>query len=465
MSFEKVTNIKNIRRENWPYIMIWIVYYAWVIVFTTWWTASPLTDQVYGTNIRNALQAINLLSSAAFVFIIKKEWFIYTSRIGAAALVVTSVLFMVLRQPQLQLINIIFLGISLGCVNSGILMPFVFVLNNTEKFYAVVCSNFLICILTFLQELNLLNITNGFYFSFAMLLLSLSAVLFFRKGCMEAAAPRKPAPIPKTHRILYITVIINCLYAILCKGVGRAFLTLADTQTTQQLRPIYYIGGMAGCLIYVFIYFFFKKSIHVTWNLTFGTFVVAMLIYAFSGENSGLLAFFAFLVGIGGTIGMINMYYILGVIGKKYDSLMYVRISILFIGICGGVSGVALGNLLTSSNAELLSVTIAIWSSVIVMVLLIISPALASSYFKEEWAQDSQKHEIDNEHLQRFAKYKLSEREIQLCKLLLDGYTLRQAAAYMGVAYSTANTYCNSIYRKMKINSRLELISVLKEND
>ena len=71
----KVTNIKNIKKENLAYIVTWIIYYAWVIVFTTWWTASPLTDEVYGTDSRVILHSLNLVSSAICVFLMKKEWF------------------------------------------------------------------------------------------------------------------------------------------------------------------------------------------------------------------------------------------------------------------------------------------------------------------------------------------------------------------------------------------------------
>ncbi|HOV41912.1 MAG TPA: helix-turn-helix transcriptional regulator, partial [Oscillospiraceae bacterium] len=76
---------------------------------------------------------------------------------------------------------------------------------------------------------------------------------------------------------------------------------------------------------------------------------------------------------------------------------------------------------------------------------------------------DSQFSEIDNEQLNIFLKYKLSRREIEVCKLLLQGYTLRQISGILSIGYSTVNTYCTSIYRKTKINSRTELMQVFKD--
>lgn len=59
--------------------------------------------------------------------------------------------------------------------------------------------------------------------------------------------------------------------------------------------------------------------------------------------------------------------------------------------------------------------------------------------------------------------YKLTPAEIEVCSLLLDGYTLRQISVMVSKAYATINTYCTSIYRKLNINSRVELLLLLQE--
>jgi len=72
-------------------------------------------------------------------------------------------------------------------------------------------------------------------------------------------------------------------------------------------------------------------------------------------------------------------------------------------------------------------------------------------------------HHLTRRDLHMFRKYKLSNREIEVCKLLLQGFTMRQIAAILSLAYPTVNTYCTSIYRKLNINSRTELLLVFKE--
>lgn len=52
----------------------------------------------------------------------------------------------------------------------------------------------------------------------------------------------------------------------------------------------------------------------------------------------------------------------------------------------------------------------------------------------------------------------LTPREQDLYLLLLEGFTLKESAKQLGVKYSTANTHMSSIYKKLEVSSRAELI-------
>jgi DNA-binding CsgD family transcriptional regulator len=52
----------------------------------------------------------------------------------------------------------------------------------------------------------------------------------------------------------------------------------------------------------------------------------------------------------------------------------------------------------------------------------------------------------------------LTPRETDLYYLLLEGYTLKESAKVLSVKYSTANTHMTAIYKKLRVNSRAELI-------
>nr|WP_300094225.1 helix-turn-helix transcriptional regulator [Sedimentibacter sp.] len=461
---ENVVNFRVVRKCNYPYIFIWVVYYAWVVVFTTWWTASPLIDKVYGIGTRNILHSVNLISSAVFVFVLKREWYTWTAKMGSAFILVGMAAFLLFKNefPVLSAASAVITGIFLGCVNISILIPFVFILNNTEKFYAVVGSNILISILSMTKDSlgsSFIPGIAGAILSFAVLAAGLLAVLFFKEHD-ELHENKESVEMPSR---IYMTLVINCVFAALCKGIAKGMLNSAAATSSMPVMNIYYIGGLVGCILYFTVYKRTRNAIHLAWNITFGSMTMGFLCFSFMSHIEGLTAAFSVFTGIGSTMGMINMYYILGVIGKKYNSFRYVQLSILFIGICGGLAGVMLGNLIYEVDAFNLSVISSIISAGIMIVFLMMSPILTKTYYSDEWAEDSQRIEVDNDHMYMFRKYSLSKRETEVCRLLLEGYTLRQISAIISIAYPTVNTYCTSLYRKLKINSRTELFVLFKD--
>ncbi len=52
----------------------------------------------------------------------------------------------------------------------------------------------------------------------------------------------------------------------------------------------------------------------------------------------------------------------------------------------------------------------------------------------------------------------LTPRELDVFRLLLEGYTLQETADQLGVKYSTVNTHMTAIYKKLGVKSRAELI-------
>ena len=52
----------------------------------------------------------------------------------------------------------------------------------------------------------------------------------------------------------------------------------------------------------------------------------------------------------------------------------------------------------------------------------------------------------------------LTARELDVFRLLLEGYTLQETADLLGVKYATVNTHTTAIYKKLGVKSRAELI-------
>lgn len=437
-----------------PYIMIWIFYYAWVIVFTSWWTSSDITDKLMGSESRVLLHSLNLLSSAIFVWIIKPDKFKKYSSFGGVFVLLFSILSMIQGNALFHIISIVLLSISLGLLNISILIPMVYILNHTEKLIAIVGSNFLISILVYLQEIKFLTISNGVYFSFILLIISVLPILFFNKEHLDS----KKIINSKLNKTMYLTIILNCAFAILCKGIGKAFVMMAIDKTALLLNQTYYIGGIIGCFISFLIYKSKRLGNYFSWNIIFGLFTVAMMIYGYAEADSSY-HIFSILMGFISTMGMINMYYCLGVIGQKYANHSYVKVSIVAIGLLGGVVGTRLGNNISNFNDVTSSRLLSIISVGIILLFLVLSPNISNVYYNDEI---DKKEREKNNLINNLKKYNLTPREKELCLNLLKGYTLRQSAIIMGIKYHTLNTYYKNIYKKLKINSKIELINKLK---
>lgn len=52
----------------------------------------------------------------------------------------------------------------------------------------------------------------------------------------------------------------------------------------------------------------------------------------------------------------------------------------------------------------------------------------------------------------------LTQREFEMFHLLVEGYTLKECSAQLSIKYSTANTHMTSIYKKLEVNTKAELI-------
>ncbi|HWQ58857.1 MAG TPA: helix-turn-helix transcriptional regulator [Clostridia bacterium] len=459
---DNVVDFRNIRKRSLPYFVIWIVYYAWVIAFATWWTASPQNGDVFNEQFRSLMHAVNLISSAVFVFIIRKEWFVKLARVAALLVVAGVAAFFLVENHTLRLILAVASSVAIGCINICILMPFVFTLNNTEKLYAVVGSNLIIQLVSLLLAPRAQERVE-LAFSLAMLAVSVGATWFFRQKDLSDETEGGKLALPKLPKRIYLTIFFNCAFAILCKGAGKGILNISEHIAGIPLMTWNFLGGLIGCALFPAVYLYSKKAYLWHGNMTFAFVAMGLFCNAFAGYSAGFAIAFAVLLGIGNAMGMINMYYIIGVVGKKYDSMKYIRLSIALIGVCGGVSGVLLGNIISESNTFGISIVASVVSAAVMILLLISSPFLAQSHYESDWAKDSQRAEVDNEQLYLFSKYNLSKREIEVCKLLLQGFTMRQISGMLALAYPTVNTYCTSIYRKVGINSRAELMQVFRD--
>ena len=98
--------------------------------------------------------------------------------------------------------------------------------------------------------------------------------------------------------------------------------------------------------------------------------------------------------------------------------MRYLKWSIVLIGLCGGVSGIAAGNIIHSVNNSVLTLAASLATVAVMLLFMVLAPLLVQEQYYGDWARDSEMSEIDNDQLYLFRKYRLSKRETEVCRLL-----------------------------------------------
>jgi DNA-binding CsgD family transcriptional regulator len=112
---------------------------------------------------------------------------------------------------------------------------------------------------------------------------------------------------------------------------------------------------------------------------------------------------------------------------------------------------------------ESLIFLVLIISAAMALFYFVIAPILTQNYFTDDWVGDSELSEVDAPRALLFEGYGFTKRETQVCRLLLEGYTMRQVGAALKISQATVNTHCTSLYRKTNVNSKIQLLKLFTD--
>lgn len=240
----------------------------------------------------------------------------------------------------------------------------------------------------------MLNQNAEAFLAAGILAAALSPVFFFDKRPINGPAEGKLITHKVARPAAILTIVSSTLGAVVFLGVGRAVLNMNASLSGAAVLTWYYLGGIAGSFLYAFIFFLPRGSVHMALSLPFGCAAAGLLCNTYAAHSANMAVIFALLLGIGTSTGMSTVYYLLGVVGKKFNSMSYVRLSILVIGV-GGVTGVIIGSGIGSlTDSAQISVTVTVASFAAVVMVLIFSPAIVRVCFADNWAGDMTLSEI-----------------------------------------------------------------------
>jgi DNA-binding CsgD family transcriptional regulator len=448
---KRVVSVKGIRVQ--PYLIAWVAYYTWSLVFVTAHTNAPDSGSVYSSEARALIHGALLLCTAVSISVCRKPWFVRFVRIGAVILLCSLTAFLFLLPGSAAVFAAPVIGGAMGLICAGVVIPFVFIMSNTEKFYAVVISNILVSALAPLVQLGILGGAEKLV-SFIVAIVCLLPLFRFKA---EDVPGNGTEPMPKAKKITYFTLVINFVFAVVVLGFGKLMTDYMPGMSSASSRLWHAAGGLAGGGLYLLVFAFIRKSLNVTWNITFSCFFLAILSSAVGRGTVAPLS--SLLIGLSVTVGLINMFYNVGIIGQKYGNMNHLKL-IFWFGVAGGGFCILLDRFVLGEDAILIA-ALAV-SAVMAAFYFIVAPILARTYFEDDWVDDSEAGEIARikATVSQFNKLEglgLAPREREVCVLLLKSMSVKQIAAEMNLAFGTVNTYYRSLYRKLGISSKGEL--------
>lgn len=336
-----------------------------------------------------------------------------------------------------------------ACVMAGVVFAafgyaFFIVLNNREKLFAMIAAvplSVLCAVLTMYPVLaSILKVVLPALLFLICLYLRISPIGF---SSLNREVPTNPA--------FPILVLFGFILLLNDIAVPTVILNTANF-TVFYTVLIFFAGILAGILLLWFLQLRNKMGLDFMINLSLSLSGLGFTFFLPVKENPQFSYIGIFFFGVSYFLSLTNGYYLVGLIAKKLNSRKYYRLSICFCALCYIIGFFLIP---TGESSVLCVVCLAA-----ILIFFAFSSMIQKRVYSKDWTDDIYRPDVTHvSRLEaRLQECGLSPREALLCQYLLRGLTLKQSASEMGIAYPTANTYCTSLYKKLHINTRAELL-------
>ncbi len=458
-------SIKAVTKENLPYfwgfiaVSVWL--YAYFLPMGDFAVKVSQFDAIVGDS--NLHFFVMLISGSLIPLLFDGKKFVSASFYSVLISLVCflSVLFLGAGIPAKIILMIA--APCIGHIFISHVYTFFMVLNNSEKFYSMILVVLLPKVLMYIKP-KFSNTQLKFHL-FSFLILFIMITLAFSTYRIRSHADRVPsfqkikAP-KKAYSLMPMIFIVFALNDV----IAPATLQQITSFSKSQIESLYFIGVLVGLAVTLLLQTLFSANLCIMLNLSFAflTFGFVIDIIRMQYPDAGLVSAVCF--GIAYSIGIVNIYYLAGFMIKKFQSFYFYRTGFLLSSLCYFAATIFV-KIFGRDEMLVSPIFMAFVSICILIIFFFLSPFFDKMLYSGEWIDDAYREDI-SKHTRletKLKEYKLTPAEMEVCSLLLDGYTLRQISVMQSKAYATINTYCTSIYRKLNINSRVELLLLLQE--
>ncbi len=354
------------------------------------YAAFQIKTVMYGVSLGDLYAYTYAMVAAILIFFLDGANYIRYTVYGALVVFLgflASVVF-----PDISLIFFLFIlsALGMGLLAASAYYSFIMVLNNTEKFYSIVvifCTARLTLLIKPYTDISMLNMIMTKVMPTILLFAILVCTVFFKKNqtlsSKQSEKPIKPKIPIGAYSVLFIVVAVF----VLNEGVVPAMLKTIKGIAVQDIDRLYTAGAITGVIILLIFQPILKRSIWHMWNLSFYILALGFMVNIFTYWYVDLFRYSAVLYGCAYATGYINIYYMTGIMAKKYQSLKFLRIGVLTAAVSGILSHYVSFIVLSADSAVVSGIS-AFISIVVILVLFMLSPLFVKELYNAEWMDD-----------------------------------------------------------------------------
>lgn len=401
--------------------------------------------------------AFTVSATGMLVFAVPKN-IATISRISATLVVAGLIPWFILPEGYAAFVcaTIFMAGIG-GCLSSGS-FSFVFVLNNTERFFGLA---FMLLVIGLVELGAPFLLMHEMILKSLVLILALDLCIFMYLSKVQDYARGVKAPPVAFGPNIWLTLFI--LFSYFAIRIMNFHVPVFQQQSATEIWGTLTLLPVFICILLQAV---FKSSIWVMCNVFFITSITSYALW------HAQLPKVAYLFAGMDEVGLFVSFYLIGSVTNKFCDFRMHKLLVFLCMPMIGILYVMSDLLIRTSFAHIAPILI---SAVLFILFLLFSPAFSRHLFFSDWSEEfrklhmtccttgaKQEVKADEKFLPSLDDTNLSLREKQVVLLLLRGLTLRQIAPELGLTFSTVSTYSKTIYRKLGINSRAQLFLLFR---
>lgn len=452
-------SVKRIEKHNLPFFVGWIGILVWLDFCVLPMGNFPISAQLFSVSTHKLFSIIYLIKTVIIICFFKGKNYIKLLPISGIVCAVGFVFSLIFPESVFVPYIVIICAVAFGHLFASFGYAFFMLLNNSEKFYAMLLSVIIAKLITFLRPV----IIGPYDLIFAILpIICITICCLFTKDRATDAVFDKSKTLSMDSYSVMILVFISYIFNDV---IAPTMLKSIVADTMINTTSMYFIGILLG----TFLTYLLRKVIQInichSINMSFMCLGLGAFFAVLTEKNNIFVYVTSLFFGIAFAMGFITIYYMCGIMAKRFQSVRFYRIGVAVSGIAY-ILGFSITNHFPFKINNGSFIVAAAASIIFSMFIFIISPLFVKTLYSAEWTDDLYRPDVTygSRLDEKFKELSLSPRECELCRLLLDGFTLRQIAATLQIAYPTANTYQTSLYRRLNINSKTELLLLFREH-